>query len=160
MCPAQVRDKPEFGFRIWDFNGRRFASPALRGCRPGITMCDRVYELRGILVFECSPQGQPPETARDATDIIGAARGAGANFVIVPAIRLSDAFFQLRTGIAGEILQKFALYGVRLAIVGDISKYERESSAFRDLVYECNHGKDVWFLPDVASLADRTGPSV
>jgi hypothetical protein len=36
-------------------------------------------------------------------------------------------------------------YGVRLAIVGDISAYVNESTALRDFVYEANRGRDLWF---------------
>ncbi len=36
-------------------------------------------------------------------------------------------------------------YGVRLAIVGDITAYVNESTALRDFVYEANRGRDLWF---------------
>lgn len=48
---------------------------------------------------------------------------------------------------AGEILQKFSNYRVRLAIVGDFSKYTRKS--IKDFIYESNNGKQVNFVPSI-----------
>lgn len=75
--------------------------------------------------------------------------------VLVPVECLEDEFFQLRTGIAGAILQKFATYRMRLAIIGDISRYVEDSSALRDFVYESNRGDQVWFVKDRAELESR-----
>ena len=75
--------------------------------------------------------------------------------MVIPAGRLGDDFFRLKTGVAGEIMQKFVTYGLRLAIVGDISRYLSESSALRDLVYECNKGTQVWFLANLQELAEQ-----
>lgn len=36
---------------------------------------------------------------------------------------VSDEFFALSTRLAGEILQKFVNYGIRLAVYGDFSEY-------------------------------------
>jgi len=118
-------------------------------------MSDRVYDLQGIRVFEFAAAGAPPTNSRDATELIGAARSQQAELAVIPAARLGDEFFRLKTGIAGEIIQKFVTYQVRLVIVGDIPRYLLESSALRDLVYESNHGTNVWFLPDLQSLASR-----
>jgi hypothetical protein len=45
---------------------------------------------------------------------------------------------------AGEILQKFSNYRVKLAIVGDFSKYSSKSLA--DFIYESNKGKHINFV--------------
>lgn len=55
-----------------------------------------------------------------------------------------DSFFVLSTGMAGEILQKFINYHVKLAIVGDFSKYT--SKPLKDFIYESNKGKDIFFV--------------
>ena len=74
---------------------------------------------------------------------------------IIPVERIEDRFFQLKTRIAGNILQKFVTYGVRLGIVGDIARYSVESSALRHFVYESNRGDRVWFAPNLEELEDR-----
>ena len=56
---------------------------------------------------------------------------------------ISD-FFNLRTGIAGEILQKFSTYNVQLAIIGDYSKYN--SKSFKDFSFESNKYRRINFV--------------
>lgn len=55
-------------------------------------------------------------------------------------------FFILSTGLAGEILQKFINYGIRLAIFGDFSGYT--SKPLKDFIFESNKGKNFYFQPD------------
>lgn len=97
-------------------------------------------------LYFCPTEGRKIRTGRDATDLIGEAKHAGAETVVIPVERLDEDFFRLRTGVAGEFVQKFVTYGMRLAIVGDISAYAAESSALRDFVYEANRGRDLWFV--------------
>jgi hypothetical protein len=53
------------------------------------------------------------------------------------------------------MIQKFATYGRRVAIVGDISRHIDESTAFRDFVVECNRGEHLWFVGSAAELEKR-----
>jgi hypothetical protein len=54
--------------------------------------------------------------------------------LILDEQQLGPDFFDLRTGLAGEVLQKFTNYRVRLAIViGDAAAY---GSRFGELAYE------------------------
>jgi len=59
---------------------------------------------------------------------------------------LSDDFFVLSTGVAGEILQKAVNYRMKLAIIGDFSEYT--SKPLNDFIYECNNGRDIFFVND------------
>lgn len=59
---------------------------------------------------------------------------------------ISEDFFKLSTGLAGEILQKFVNYSKKLAIIGDFSKYT--SKPLRDFIYESNQGNDIFFVSD------------
>ena len=65
------------------------------------------------------------------------------NIVIVKKL-ITEDFFILSSGLAGEILQKFINYGGRIAIFGDYSCYT--SKPLRDFIYESNKGKDVFFV--------------
>lgn len=56
---------------------------------------------------------------------------------------LDESFFDLKTGFAGEILQKFANYNMKLAVVGDYSHYT--SKSLRDFIYESNKGNLAFF---------------
>ncbi|MFI9837394.1 DUF4180 domain-containing protein [Nonomuraea sp. NPDC051941] len=106
-------------------------------------------------VYVCEPHGEPLRETRDALDLLGEAFGRGASWVAVPAGRLHDDFFALRTGVAGEIAQKFVNYRVGLAVVGDISRFTAASSALRDWVFESNRGGHIWFVGDLEELAAR-----
>jgi hypothetical protein len=79
----------------------------------------------------------------------------GASVVVVPAARLGREFFNLRSGVAGEMLQKLVNYRLALAIVGDVSAYVAESAALRDFIIECDRGHDVIFAADRDALAAR-----
>ncbi len=68
---------------------------------------------------------------------------AGAERLAASKDVFCEGFFSLRSGLAGEILQKFINYHVKLAIYGDFSQYT--SQALHDFIYECNKGKDVFF---------------
>lgn len=57
---------------------------------------------------------------------------------------IGEDFFNLSSGLAGQILQKFANYHIKFAIVGDFSKYT--SKALKDFIYECNNGKSIFFV--------------
>jgi len=115
----------------------------------------RSYERNGVRVFECEAEGAQLRRDRDALDLIGEAWKHRAGFIVIPAERLGDDFFRLSTRVAGEIIQKFVIYRLRVAIVGDISRYVAESSALRDFVYESNRGKHVWFVASPEELDKR-----
>jgi len=58
---------------------------------------------------------------------------------------VAEDFFDLRTHIAGEILQKFVTYQFQIAIVGDFSGYT--SKALKDFIFESNKGRHIFFVP-------------
>jgi len=118
-------------------------------------MPDELQPIHDVAVLLCAPDGQVLRTERDAMDIISEALHHGASWVVIPTSRLDDAFFQVRTRIAGDIIQKFVNYRCGIAIVGDISRYTATSSALRDFVRESNRGTQVWFLPDVEGFCKQ-----
>jgi hypothetical protein len=118
-------------------------------------MSDELREVAGTRILLCAIEGPAIRNPQDANDLIGAARSESAELVALPMERLDPAFFQLRTGLAGEILQKFVNYRVRLAILGDFTQPAADSTALRDLIRESNSGRTTWFLPDVAELEAR-----
>ena len=117
-------------------------------------MTDQVIERAGVPVLVCDPDGATIATERDVVDIIGNALYQ-AKAVAIPVQRLDEKFFSLRTGFAGEVMQKFVNYRLPLAVVGDISAHLAASNALRDLVRESNRGKQIWFLADLDELDSR-----
>lgn len=114
-----------------------------------------VREVAGVRVLVCPAKGPPNMGERDAADLIGEALGAGAQVVAIPVERLGPGFLQLSTRIAGEVLQKFINYGLRVAIVGDIAEPLAASKALQHFVRESNRGRHVWFVGDLAELEHR-----
>ena len=85
-------------------------------------------------------------TPQEAMDLIATARyETGCEALIIPKAALAEDFFKLSTGLAGEVLQKFVNYGMRVAIVGDFSHYT--SKPLQDFIRESNRGKTVFFVP-------------
>lgn len=87
-------------------------------------------------------------SVQDALDLMArvAYNHDGCCKLLIHKPAIAEPFFDLSTKLAGDILQKFTNYKVKLAIVGDFSSYS--SKSLKDFIYECNHGKQFFFLPD------------
>lgn len=84
-------------------------------------------------------------SADDVLDLAISARyETGADRLVLEKSAFCDDFFVLRTGLAGEALQKLINYHFKLAIVGDFSQIT--SKALRDFIRESNRGKNVCFV--------------
>jgi len=51
---------------------------------------------------------------------------------------LPEDFFNLRTGLAGSVLQKFSNYGLKVALV--MADQQRVKGKFREFITEANRG--------------------
>jgi hypothetical protein len=82
----------------------------------------------------------------------------GAGGLLFDGDALPAAFFDLSTGVAGELAQKLVNYGLRMAVV--VPDLERHSPHFRDFAREANRGRQLRFLPTrgeaVGWLMDRS----
>lgn len=74
-----------------------------------------VYEIHGQRILELPAAGPLLRAGQDANDLIGEAKSSGASLVVLPIARLDPAFFELRTGVAGDMVQKFVTYQVESA---------------------------------------------
>ena len=72
--------------------------------------------------------------------------------IAVNKAAVSENFFKLSTGVAGEITQKFVNYRIRLAIIGDFSVYT--SKPLHDFIYESNNGRHLYFAEDEDEAID------
>ena len=77
----------------------------------------------------------------------------GCDRMILNKSALVEDFFHLKTRLAGDILQKFINYKVKIAIVGDFSMYE--SNNMKDFIYESNKGKDIFFLSNEMQAIEK-----
>lgn len=118
-------------------------------------MPGQFIELSGVRVLEVLASGPPLRNGTDAVDLMSAASEYRATFIVIPVERLGDDFFDLRTCIAGEMAQKFVMYGRRVAIIGDISRRIAASKSLAAFVIESNRGHDLWFVNNLQELVDR-----
>ena len=82
---------------------------------------------------------------QSALDLMATVRyETGADCLALPKAALDERFFVLSSGLAGDILQKFVNYQMKLAIIGDFSGYT--SKPLRDFIYESNQGTHVFFV--------------
>jgi hypothetical protein len=114
-----------------------------------------IHESQGGRILEYAAQGPLLGIVSSSLEMISTAYSQRAELVALPVERLGDEFFQLRNGIAGEVLQKFATYHLRIAIVGDVTPLGAASKAVHDFVVECNRGSVVWFVRNLEELNDR-----
>ena len=77
----------------------------------------------------------------------------GAERIVIDKDAVCEDFFILSTGMAGEILQKFMNYHVKVAVYGDYSHYT--SKPLKDFIYESNHGKDFFFVSTKEEAVQR-----
>lgn len=77
----------------------------------------------------------------------------GCDRIILNKSAICEDFFHLSTKLAGEILQKFINYHVKIAIVGDFSVYS--SKSLKDFIYESNKGKDIFFFSDEKQAIEK-----
>ncbi|MEX1307863.1 MAG: DUF4180 domain-containing protein [Eubacteriales bacterium] len=66
---------------------------------------------------------------------------------------LPDGFFNLKNGVAGEILQKFSNYQMKIGIAGDFSAIS--SHALSCFISESNRGHSVFFLDSVDACVQK-----
>ena len=88
-----------------------------------------------------------------ALDLLMSAKyEVGTKNIAISKSLISDDFFILSSGFAGEMLQKYINYGGRIAIYGDFSHYT--SKPLKDFIYESNKGKDVFFVATQVEAID------
>jgi hypothetical protein len=118
-------------------------------------MSGSFIQLSGIQLYDVSENGPELRTGQDAVDLMSAASERRASWIAIPVARLGEEFFELRTRIAGEIAQKFAIYGAKVAVVGDISSRVAMSHSLASFVAEANRGESLWFVESHQELEDR-----
>jgi len=82
-----------------------------------------VYNLNGERVAEIVARGAPLDSDRSLSELIAEARGSNAQWVVIPAERLSKDLFRLAEK-PGSFLDRFVTHKLRVAILGDIEAPE------------------------------------
>jgi PadR family transcriptional regulator, regulatory protein AphA len=88
--------------------------------------------------IECIPDGCRMESERDALDLVAICGENHTARLMLHAENLSEDFYQLHSGLAGAILLKFVIYGLRVAAILPINLVNQ--GHFKDMVLETNRG--------------------
>ncbi len=85
---------------------------------------------------------------QSAVDLMMSAEDeTGTKNIAISKNLITEDFFILSSGLAGEILQKFINYKFRIAIYGDYTKYR--SKPLKDFIYESNNGHNIFFVDSI-----------
>ena len=107
----------------------------------------RIIEKNGVEIAIVNSNEELIKDVQSALDLMATViYQAGANRIILNKSTICEDFFDLKTRLAGDILQKFINYQTKIAIVGDYSTYS--SKSLKDFIYESNKGRDIFFLSD------------
>lgn len=102
------------------------------------------HHINNIKVAEIITDEVILRTTEDGLDLLGNLYYQGFEKIIIYAKNIIPDFFDLKTKIAGDILQKFTQYQMPLIIVGDFSKFK--SKSLNDFIFESNKGKQINFV--------------
>jgi hypothetical protein len=84
---------------------------------------------------------------RTGSDFLTVLYSTNCEVVVLKKSHFPAAFWDLRSGLAGEILQKVSNYRRKIIILGDFEGVE--SKSLRDFIYESNRHGSVVFAPDI-----------
>lgn len=108
------------------------------------------HKKHNMTIAEVVADGVIIATADDGSQLLADLYYQGYDIVAIRAEQLHPDFFELKTGMAGEIMQKCSNWRIRLVIIGDFSNVT--SKSLHDLIYESNKGKLVNFLATIDNV--------
>jgi hypothetical protein len=111
------------------------------------------HQINDIKIAEVTSTDMVIRTIEDGSDLLGNLYYQDYDKIIIHQENITPDFFDLKTGIAGEILQKFSNYRVRLAIVGDFSQYLGKS--FNAFIFESNKAGQINFVSSVSEALSK-----
>ena len=89
----------------------------------------------------------------DALDLLGSIYYQGYDGFIIHKKNIHEDFFDLSTKMAGDILQKFSNYRMKLAIIGDFSQYQ--SKSLKDFIFESNKSRHINFVSSIEEAFEK-----
>jgi hypothetical protein len=116
-----------------------------------------IIEKDNIPIAEIVTEEIVLKNYQDAVDIMANCRYQGSEKIILNEKNIIPDFFDLKTGVAGEILQKFSNYNCQMAIVGEFAKFH--SKSLKDFIFESNKTGRIFFVASIEEarkkLADK-----
>lgn len=101
------------------------------------------------LPYAAPDDGVVIRSERDALDLLAACGVLRCSRLLLTQTQLAPAFFDLKTGLAGAVLQKFVNYALQVAVVLDPDA--DLSARFRELIHDHRRSRHLRFFTDRAS---------
>jgi hypothetical protein len=101
-----------------------------------------IVDNRAILALP--PDAITVRTERDVLDLVARCGEHNTQRLLCHAANFAPEFFDLKTGLAGIVFQKFATYSITAAMVIDPATVT--SQRFRELMLESNKGRHFRFF--------------
>jgi PadR family transcriptional regulator AphA len=105
----------------------------------------------GTGVYIC-PGPESVSSQGDLLELIALSGEAGTDRLLFPRGSLAEDFFDLSSGLAGELGLKLSTYRVKAAFVVDLDKVP--SQRFREWAGECNRGREIHFSDSEESAVE------
>ncbi|GEM44518.1 DUF4180 domain-containing protein [Deinococcus cellulosilyticus] len=102
-------------------------------------MNHQVIEHKNQKYIEVTSSSPLLGSEQDALDLVALGMEQQTGLLLLHAEALSEDFFQLKTGVAGAMLQKFINYHMKTAVV--LADQEGQHLRFREMVSEANKGQ-------------------
>lgn len=102
------------------------------------------HTINDIKIAEVISEGILIYKAEEGLDLLANLYYQNFDKIILYEKNITPDFFDLKNGMAGELLQKFSNYRIPLAIVGDFTKYKSKSLV--DFIHESNKGRHICFV--------------
>jgi hypothetical protein len=109
-----------------------------------------LHTINGITIAEVTKENPVIHTAQDFLEMM---MNLPADTFTIYHETLDGAFFDLKSGLAGEILQKVVNYSCRLGIVGNFTQYN--SKSLQDFIRESNRSNTIVFTETFEEAANR-----
>ncbi len=116
--------------------------------------------------LNCTPFTGVLSSEKDAIELVSACISNDTGSLLLHERSVSPDFFNLRTGLAGAVLNKFQIYNIKIALI--IEDMELLEGRFGELVMESNKGNEFrvydsvqaaeeWILPAAHEPVVRLG---
>ena len=102
------------------------------------------HTIQGIKAAEIISDEIIVKSTESGLQLLGDLYYQGFDRILIYDKNIIPEFFDLKTKIAGDILQKFAQYRMGITIIGDFSKYN--SARLNEFIYESNKGNNINFV--------------
>jgi hypothetical protein len=103
-----------------------------------------LHKLGDMTIAEVVSENLVLGSADQGLDLLGTLYFSGFDRVILHEKDITPDFFELKNGMAGEVLQKFSNYRVKLAIIGSFEDYKGRS--INDFIIESNKFGHISFV--------------